>query len=108
MNKKAQITFVDHWTDIVALLVLVLGLVLSFISGSLVLTYIVAFLCGMVVGRYLYHRQHRLQLRFFYIILAFIVGFALGARYGNFKVIIFLFVVGAITGNYIHKKKWLP
>ena len=107
-NKKAQFTLVDHWVDVAALLVLILGLLLSFTSGSLVLTYLIAFLCGMIVGRYLHFRQHRLQLRFFYVVFAFVVGFALGARYGNFKVIIFLFVLGAITGNYIHKQKWLP
>jgi len=108
MDKKGVISLVDHWVDYVALLVLVLGLVLAFFSGSLVITYIIIFICGMVIGRYIYYRQHKLKIRFYYPVIAFLIGFVAGTRFGTYKGVIFFFVLGAICGSYIHKKGWLP
>ena len=107
-NKKGEFTLLDHWVDYVALLILILGAVTAFASRSLVVTYLTILICGVIVGRMIYFRHYKLQIRFYYIIVAFIVGFTIGARFGSYKGIIFFFVVGAIAGRYIHKKGMMP
>ena len=108
MNKRGAMSLVDHWVDYLALVVLILGAILAFAGGSLVVTYATIFICGLIIGRCIYKRQHRLKIRFYYPLIAFLIGYVVASRFGTYKGIIIWFVVGAVCGSYIHRKKWMP
>jgi hypothetical protein len=107
-SKKAQaMNLLDRWVDYVALLCLLLGFFISLVAGSKVLSVLIVLLSGMVVGRSIYMRKHKLQMRFWYILIGFIVGLVVGNRFLTYKGILVSFAIGAFLGHYIRKKRWL-
>lgn len=106
--RKAQaMNLLDRWVDYCALLCLLVGLFISIIAGSKVLSVLIVLLSGMVVGRSIYMRKHKLQLRFWYILTGFIIGLVVGSRFLTYKGVLVSFAIGAFLGHYIRKKRWL-
>ena len=58
MNKKGNWNFLDLWVEYVAFLLLVLGFFVGLAAGSKVLTYIVLFLVGVLIGRMILKRKY--------------------------------------------------
>ncbi len=111
--KKAQaMNLLDRWVDYSALLCLIVGLFISIVAGSKILSVLIVLLSGMVVGRSIYMRKHKLQMRFWYILSGFIVGLVvgfdfIGNRFLTYKGVLVSFAIGAFLGHYIRKKRWL-
>ena len=95
---------VDHMFDYVAIGLLIFGFLLTMASGSKLLTYIIVYLCGLLVGRFLYMWNFQHKMRFWYPLIGFVIGLVLGARYGTFQGVMVSFVLGGIFGHYLQKK----
>ncbi len=107
-QKKAQaMNLLDRWVDYSALLCLIVGFFVSLVAGSKVLSVLIVLLSGMVVGRNIYMRKHKLQMRFWYILAGFIIGLVVGSRFLTYKGVLVSFVIGIFIGHYIRKKRWL-
>jgi len=98
----------DHWGELGAVLILIVGLAISLVVEAAIVSYAVIFFCGIIVGR-----QYRLNINqksiIFYIVnIGFLIGYFLGAtinRRGNLFVIALCFAIGCYYGNYLIKKK---
>jgi len=96
-----------NWAEIISLLLVVLGLILSLFSTSAVMSYIIIFLSGMVFGRLWYSVRKKMQFTYFLIIIGFLLGFLLGSsfiQYGNKGVMIIFFIIGWIFTYYLHAR----
>tara|TARA_Y100000310_G_scaffold342247_1_gene444627 strand:- start:36769 stop:37050 length:282 start_codon:yes stop_codon:yes gene_type:complete len=76
-------------------------------SFSAVISYIVVFLSGMIGGRLLYERKHKLTIPYYLIIGGFLIGYLIGTFYGSRKVIVVLFVLGILFSYHLHKKGYI-
>lgn len=103
-NKKAAMNLIDNWVEYVSFGFLILGAVMSFVAGSKVLAVLVVFLSSLIIGRTLYIRKYKHQLRFWFMAGAFVLGMIIGTRYLDYKSIIVIFVIGAYVGYWIKKQ----
>ncbi|MBI4143280.1 hypothetical protein HY487_00180 [Candidatus Woesearchaeota archaeon] len=86
---------------------MILGIVIALASPSAIISYAIIFIVGIFAGRLIYERRRNIQLPYFLIMAGFVVGYLIGAYYGNKRLIIVLFVVGSIIGYKLYDKKIL-
>lgn len=101
--------FFKRWAEFFFFVVMVLGFVVSIWAStySAAISYTIIFLSGMIGGRLLYERKHKLTFPYYFIIIGFMIGYLLGAYYGSRKVIIILFVLGILFSYYLHKRGYI-
>ena len=102
-GKKAAMNLIDNWVDYVAFFSLIGGVLISFVSGSKVLSVIIVFLSGMIIGRWIYFRKYKHQLRFWYPLTGFLLGLIFGSRFLGYKSVLVTFIIGVCVGYYIKK-----
>ena len=91
---------INYWAESGFVILLIIAFILSVSVGSLVFNYIIVTIFGFMAGRYLYFRKSRFP---FYLILAGgLIGYLIGARYGNWKISLFLFIAGGSISWYLH------
>ncbi len=99
--------FSKDWAEISAFILLVIGFFLATSSGSAFLSYIIIFLCGMIVGRFWFQQRKNVKIPYFIVIVGFLIGYILGSYYGNKFVTLLLFLIGALFSYYLHENKYL-
>lgn len=95
------------WPEVLSFFLLIVGFILSVSTRSAVISYMVIFLCGLVMGRMWFNAQKTIKTPWAIIIFCFLIGYLFGNFYGDPKIIIILFIFGMIFGFYTFKKKWL-
>lgn len=98
-----------NWAEFVFFIIMVLGFIVSIwaSSYSAVISYIVVFLSGMIGGRLLYERKHRLTFPYIVIVIGFLIGYLIGSYYGSKKVIVILFGLGVLFSYQLRKKGYI-
>lgn len=99
--------FHKYWMEFFFVVLMILGIVVALASPSAVISYFIIFLAGMFAGRLIYIRKHNIQLPYFLIIAGFVIGYLIGAYYGNKRFIIILFAIGSIISYKLYDKKIL-
>jgi len=101
--------FFKSWAEFFFFVVMILGLIIGLwaTSFSAVISYIVVFLSGMIGGRLLYERKHKLTFPYYIIIIGFLIGYLIGTYYGSKQVIIVLFVLGILFSYHLHNKGYI-
>ena len=74
-------SFFQNWPETIATIVLVIGFILASFFTSAVITYVVVFLCGMLIGRLWYRKKGSLKFPLFLILMGLLVGLVIGSRY---------------------------
>ncbi|MGM5481974.1 MAG: hypothetical protein ACQESF_00785 [Nanobdellota archaeon] len=99
----------ENWAEWGSLFLLIIGFVLSLISGVAIISYLVIFLSGVFVGRIYYLRNVEIGFPFYMIVVFFLVGYLLGvylANNGGYFFYLLFFVLGVWLGWYLHKNKY--
>ena len=94
--------YVRNWAEMGFFTLLVIGFLFSLLTPSAVLSYALVFTAGMMGGRLMYERKERLTFPYYLMIVGFLIGYLLGAFYGNKNVMIILFVIGGFLSYYLH------
>lgn len=89
------------------LVLMIIGLLVALASPSAAISYAIAFVSGAFAGRLIYERKDKIKFPYFIIIAGFAAGYLLGIYYGNRKIVIILFVIGAILSYQLYDKKIL-
>ena|SRR3989338_2944427 len=97
--------FFESWAELFFLILLVIGFLLSLAAPSAVLSYLMIFACGMMSGRIWYEQRDNFKSPFFLIVMGFLIGYLIGTRYGNWIILVILFILGGIASYYLHKNK---
>ncbi|MBN2567091.1 hypothetical protein JXB02_03355 [Candidatus Woesearchaeota archaeon] len=106
-GKRASWSYWKNWAETYAIVLLIIGFVISLAAGSAVMSYIIIFLSGMFAGRLMYFRKRKLNFPFYLIIIGFLLGYLLGSFYGRKDIIIICFILGFILSYYLHEQKYL-
>jgi len=104
IGKKGAFTFFKDWGEFMFFVLLVIGFILSLAAPSAVISYIMVFILGIMSGRLLYDRKNKLVFPYFLIITGFILGYILGAYFGNKITILTLYLIGIFVGYQIYDK----
>lgn len=99
--------FYKNWMELFFLILMIIGILIALSAPSAVISYIIIFLAGMFAGRLLYERKNKIQFPYFMIIAGFVIGYLIGVYYGSRRVVIALFVIGAILSYKLYDKKIL-
>jgi len=86
---------------------MMLGIVIALASPSAVISYVIIFLVGMAAGRLIYIRKRNIKLPYLLIIAGFVIGYLIGAYYGSKRLIIILFIIGAVLSYKLYDRKIL-
>jgi len=103
-GSKMAFNYFDSWVEFFFFVLLVIGFITALFAPSAVVSYTVIFVSGMIGGRLIYERKEKLKFPYYLIVIGFLVGYAIGAYYGNKSVIITLFVLGNIVSYYLYDK----
>jgi len=99
--------FFRSWAEFFFFALMIVGFVISLLAPSAVISYVVVFLSGMIGGRILYDRKGKLTFPYYLIILGFLIGYLVGTYYGSRKIVIILFVLGALLSYHLYNKGYL-
>jgi len=87
--------------------IMVIGFIIALLAPSAVIGYFIAFVSGMFAGRLIYERKNKIQFPYFMIIAGFVIGYLIGVYYGSRRIVILLFVIGAVLSYKVYDKKVL-
>lgn len=109
LGQRGKMTafFFRNWVEVIFFILLIIGFLFSLAAPSAVLSYLIIFFAGMSGGRLIYSRKKSMVFPYFLVIIGFLVGYLIGARYGNWLVITLLFVLGSILSYYLHEQGWI-
>lgn len=96
-----------NWIEIIALLLLVVGIILTIISPSKVIFLIVVFLSGLISGRFIYKVKNSMPFKYYIILTAYLIGIIIGnslRNYGNLFLPIIIYFLGTIIAFKLSKK----
>lgn len=99
--------FYKNWMEFFFIVLMVLGMIVALASPSAVISYFIIFFVGMFAGRLIYERKNKMQLPYLLIIAGFVIGYLIGIYYGDKKLMIILFVIGAILSYNLYNKRIL-
>ncbi len=99
--------FYKNWMEFFFLALMIIGVIIAISAPSAIISYIIIFVSGMFAGRLIYERKNKIQLPYFMIIAGFVIGYLIGVYYGSRRVVIILFVLGAILSYKLYDKKIL-
>jgi uncharacterized membrane protein AbrB (regulator of aidB expression) len=94
--------YLKNWAELFFFILLVIGFIFSLLTPSAVLSYALIFTAGMMGGRLMYERKNKLQFPYYLMIVGFLIGYLIGAYYGNRNVMIILFIIGGLLSYYLH------
>ncbi len=90
------------WPEIIGFILLVIGFFAAVISGSAVIAYTLVLMAGFMGGRIWFTVKQKFKAPWSIILMGFLVGFMLGSRYGNKKVIVLFYIIGILVSYYLH------
>ncbi len=104
MKKKADLfTF---WVEAFFVLLLVIGFTTAAIIQSPLLSYIVAFLSGLLFGKLIYHKKKDAFAHYALLTIGFIIGYTIGNAVGSRLWTFILFFIGVLVSYYAHENEW--
>jgi len=98
---------VDYWSDwpeILAFILLVIGFFVALGAGSAVIAYTLVLLAGFMGGRIWFRIKKHLKVTWSIILMGFLVGFMIGSRYGDKRMIVIFYIFGIVISYYLHEK----
>ena len=112
-DKMKAINLIDDWPEVLSLIVLIIGFIVSLLSGSAVVSYIIIFFCGSAFGRFWWKRKTSTRAPWVLVMIGFLIGFLLGTYfielfikppYGSKGIIAILFLGSIALSYYLHEK----
>jgi hypothetical protein len=105
---KSDQFMLEHWAEVLAAIVLLLGFLIALVLRSTLIHYLVILVAGLLAGRIIYAKYKKQPIfPFILIIIGFLLGFMLGAITANKIAIIIVFAVGASISYWIHKEGYV-
>ncbi len=99
--------FYKNYMEVFFLIFALIGIALALSAPSAFVSYLIALISGLFAGRLLYERRDNIQFPFVIIMIGFLIGYAIGVYYGSRKIVVFMFVLGAVLSYKIYEKEIL-
>jgi hypothetical protein len=96
----------EYWPWYLGLLMGLIGFFIALlVSTSAFLTFLIMFIFGLSFGRMWWTQRKGLRFSWAIVIIVFLVGYLLGARYGSIIQLLGVFLIGMLVVYYLHDKK---
>jgi len=92
------------WPELFAFILLIIGFFVALGAGSAVIAYTLIILAGFMGGRVWFRIKSHLKIAWSIVLFGFLVGFMLGARYGNRMMFLLLYLCSIAVSYYLHDK----
>ena len=99
--------FYRNWAEVGFFILLVIGFAFSTFSTSAVVSYILIFIVGLMAGRLMLGRKRKITFPVYLMLLGFLIGFIVGAPFGNKGTMFVLFLLGGFLSYQAHKRGFL-
>ena len=99
-----KLNYWENWPEIIAFILLVIGFFAALGAGSAVIGYTLILLAGFMGGRIWFRVKQNLKIPWSIILMGFLVGFMLGSRYGDKRMIVIFYIFGIVVSYYLHDK----
>ena len=96
--------FYRNWAEVGFLALLIIGFLLSLRSTSAIVGYVLIFIAGIMSGRLVFGRRKRLAFPVYLMLIGFLIGFIVGAPFGDKGTMFVLYIIGGILGHQFFKK----
>lgn len=96
--------YFEGWAEIWFFIVIAIGFLISITIDSKVLVYFTIFLTGAMAGRLIFERKQKLSFPYYLIVIGFLIGYLIGSRFGDRRIMIVLFIFGTVLSYYAHDK----
>lgn len=103
--KNGVVNIKDQWVEFLSVLLFFCGIVVSVVLRSAFFSYVVIGLMGLMIGRFLFFQ--RTQAPYYLIVFSLIVGYILGNRYADWRIVLVTFILTAAFSWWIHEEKWV-
>lgn len=100
----AKVNLWWNWPEVLSFILLVIGVFVGLGAGSKVIVYTLIILAGFMGGRVWFRIKSHLKIAWTIVLMGFLVGFMLGAQYGDKVTILILYLVGMMVSYYLHEK----
>ncbi len=98
----------EQWAEVLALLFIALGFIISILLRRPLFSYVSVVLAGLVAGRVFYLKRFKEPiLPFVLIIIGFLLGYLLGSFWASRFLVLVLFAASFSLSYYLHLKKIL-
>ncbi|MGM5484702.1 MAG: hypothetical protein ACQEP1_02405 [Nanobdellota archaeon] len=97
----------ESWPERTALILLLLGFVISLGEGYTLGNLAIIFLVGLLLGKTLYKRKHGKNFITFLLIFGFLIGFIVGSFRTEWNFIVISLILGSILGFKALQKGWV-
>lgn len=100
----------DTWVEILFFVLVIFGIILALAAKNPFLSYLIIFLIGLVCGRLIYQRKKMkkaYEFPFYFTLSGLLLGYLIGSNYGNWILLIIMFIIGIWTSYMLHKNKYL-
>jgi hypothetical protein len=113
LNKKAQLAspwsdswpfLFRNWPEFVSFILMAIGFFVAVLAGSAVIAYTLILLAGFMGGRIWFRVKTNLKVPWSIILMGFLVGFMIGSRYGDKRMIVIFYILGITTSYYLHDR----
>ena len=107
MLLKKRADFAGSWVEILFIVLLLIGIVLSVLSGNALFSFIIISLSGLLFGRLFFEKRKSFMPAYYLIAFGFLIGYIVGNVYANRYITIGLFVLFIGLSYYVHLKKFV-
>ncbi|RMF54503.1 hypothetical protein D6745_05060 [Candidatus Woesearchaeota archaeon] len=97
----------ESWPELFFWVLLIIGFFLSLAIQNVFFSYLVIFICGMMVGFIMVQRKGKLNVPVVIIIIGFLLGYILGNFYTSKKALIIVFALGWALSHYLYVKGYI-
>jgi hypothetical protein len=104
---KMKFEYYMDWMEFWFFVIMVIGILIALLAPSAMISYAIAFISGMAAGRLMYERKNKIKFPYLMVIAGFVIGYLIGVYYGSRRLVIVLFVIGAILSYKLYDKKIL-
>jgi len=94
-----------NWPEIIGFILLVIGFFIALGAGSAVIAYTLVFLAGAMGGRLWFMAKEKMKVPWSIILMGFLVGFMLGSRYGDQRMIVLFYIFGIVISYFLHDRE---
>ena len=99
-----KVPYEENWPEIISFILLVIGFFVAIFARSAVIAYTLIVLAGFMGGRIWFRVKTGLKVPWSIILMGFLVGFMIGARYGDKRMIVIFYIFGITVSYYLHNK----
>jgi hypothetical protein len=97
-----------NWIELIAILLLIVGIILTIISPSKIIFFMVILLSGFLSGQFIYKVKNSMPFKYYIIITAYLIGIIIGnsiRQYGTMIIPIIIYFIGTLITFKINEEK---